>query len=260
MSLGSVDGIGGGSWGPYILALVLDKYKMDRISPRLHFKKTTSIFTISPLHFSSSFLLNTIKRKVFTSIYNFIMQFKHITAVFLASLIGAQSAAIISRDQISQQEQEPEQALVLLSSEVIPAGNLTIWGVPDTGIPGTPDTVDDVASPHVDRRCGSNQVTCHTSNQAYTTVCSALIGTLGGSGVGTAPRSICLSQSGNQCCISWGNPVPSLVQSNLYNAANSARNRCGSSGLVSAIVADTNLHGICTNQCLSNRPDGCPSA
>lgn len=189
------------------------------------------------------------------------MQFKkYTTAVFLASLIGAQSAAIVSRDQVSQQDQEPGEVLVLISSEIIPAGNLTTWGVPDDGVTTTPDIVDEVTNAHVDRRCGSNQVTCSSTNQAYTTVCTALMGTLGSAGVGTSPRSICLTQAGNQCCISWGNPVPALVQSNLYNGANTARNSCGSSGLVSAIVRDVNLHGVCTNQCLSNRPEGCPSA
>ncbi|KAH8755112.1 hypothetical protein F5883DRAFT_430934 [Diaporthe sp. PMI_573] len=188
------------------------------------------------------------------------MQFNYTTAVFLANLIGAQSAATTSRDQISQQEQESGQTLVLLSSESVPAGNLTIWGVPDNDITASPDIADDVAHPAVDRRCGSNQVTCDSAHAAYTSVCSALIGTLGNAGVSTSPRAICLSQSGNQCCISWGNEVPGLVQGDLRNGANNARDRCGGGGLVSAVVRDTNLHGVCTNQCLSNRPTGCPQA
>lgn len=94
----------------------------------------------------------------------------------------------------------------------------------------------------------------------YTIVCLALISTLSGAGVSTSPRAICLSQSGNQCCISWGNVVPGLVQNSLYNGANNARNGCGGGVLVSAVVRDVNLHGVCTNQCLSNRPSGCPSA
>lgn len=153
----------------------------------------------------------TIKQNAFASLYNIIMQLKYTTAVFLASLMGAQSASIDSRDQISQQEQELGQTPVLLSSESVPAGNLTTWGVPDNSITATPIVVDDVAQPAVDRRCGSNQVTCNNVHAAYTSVCSALISTLGNAGVSTSPRAICLSQSGNQCCISWGNGIPGMV-------------------------------------------------
>lgn len=101
-------------------------------------------------------------------------------------------------------------------------------------------------------RLGAN-----SSNAAYSTVCSALIGSLSDAGVDTAPRSICLSQSGNRCCISWANPVPGLVQKNLFNSANTARDRCGGGCTVSAKARHVNLRGICTTQCLSNRPDGC---
>lgn len=216
--------------------------------------RTASAITHSCLHFIQSLPPLTTKKKSFASLHHSIMQFKYTTAVFLASLIGAQSAAIVSRNETSQQE------LVLLSSETVPAGNLTLWGVSDNGVVATPDLVDDVAHPQVDRRCGSNQVVCDGSNMAYTSVCNALISTLSGAGVSTSPRAICLSQSGNQCCISWGNVVPGLVQNSLYNAANNARNGCGGGGLVSAVVRDVSLHGVCTNQCLSNRPTGCPSA
>lgn len=239
--------------------LILNKYKIVRTallhstenSLNLHSQSSAPFPIIAPKYN---------QQESRCSLYYFIMQFKYTTAVFLASLICAQSAAIVSRDQISQQDQESGQELVLLSSEIIPAGNLTIWGVPDDAITATPDVIDNVALPAVDRRCGSNQVTCDSANAAYTTVCTALINTLSGAGVSTSPRSICLSQSGNQCCISWGNVVPGLVQNDLRNGANNARDRCGGGGLVSAVVRDANLHGVCTNQCLSNRPTGCPSA
>lgn len=186
------------------------------------------------------------------------MFFKQITAVVLAGLIGAQSAAIVTltRDQTPQQEQESGPTLVLLDSEITPVGNLTIWGVPDNDDSAT-TTIDDSARSDVHRRCGGNQVQCNGGNSAYTSVCSALIDSLRSVGVNTSPRSICLSQSGNQCCISWANPAPGLVQVDLYNAANKARNTCGGGGTVSAVVRDVNLHGVCTNQCLSNRPNGC---
>lgn len=186
------------------------------------------------------------------------MFFKQITAVVLAGLIGAQSAAIVTlpRDQPPQQEQESGPVLVLLDSEITPVGNLTIWGVPDNE-DSTTSTIGDFAHSDVHRRCGSNQVQCNSAHSAYTTVCSALINSLRSVGVSTAPRSICLSQSGNQCCISWANPAPGLVQTELYNAANKERNNCGGGGSVSAIARDVNLHGVCTSQCLSNRPNGC---
>lgn len=223
--------------------------------------QTAPTIVYSHLDFSQSFPLTNIKNKTFTALYNFIMHFKNVTAVVLASLIGAQSAAIVSRDQIPEQEQEPGQSLVLLSTEIIPAGNLTIWGVPENDITTTPGIVeDDVAHPAVARRCGSNQVACDSSHMAYTSVCSALMNTLSNTGVNTSPRALCLTQSGNQCCISWGNVVPGLLQSDLWNGANNARNVCGGGGLVSAVVHDTSLHGVCTNQCLSNRPTGCPGA
>lgn len=189
------------------------------------------------------------------------MFFKKITAVVLAGLIGAQSAAIVTltRDQLEspQQEQESGPMLILLDTEITPVGNLTIWGVPDNEDSATITTIDDLAHSDVQRRCGSNQVQCNSAHSAYTTVCSALINSLRSVGVSTAPRSICLSQSGNQCCISWANPAPGLVQTELYNAANKARNSCGGGGSVSAIARDVNLHGVCTSQCLSNRPNGC---
>lgn len=182
---------------------------------------------------------------------------KQIIAVILAGLIGAQGTAIVTRDQPPQQDQELEPILVLLNSEITPVGNLTIWGVTDDEDAATTTIVDDSDYSDVHRRCGSNQVQCNSAHSAYTTVCSALINTLSGAGVSTAPRSICLSQSGNQCCISWANPAPGLVQTELYNAANKARNNCGGGGSVSAIARDVNLHGVCTSQCLSNRPSGC---
>lgn len=177
--------------------------------------------------------------------------------VILAGLIGAQSAAIVTRDQPAQQEQESEPVLVLLDSEITPLGNLTIWGVPDDEDTATTTIIDDSTHSDVHRRCGSNQVQCNSAHSAYTTVCSALIDSLRNVGVSTAPRSICLSQSGNQCCISWANPAPGLVQTQLSNAAIKERNNCGGGGSVSAIARDVNLNGVCTSQCLSNRPNGC---
>lgn len=88
------------------------------------------------------------------------MGFKQATAVFLLSLFGAQSAAIVTRDQIPQQEQESGQMLVLLiNSEITPGGDLTIWGLPDNENSAS-TIIDDAIHSDVHRRCGSNQIRC----------------------------------------------------------------------------------------------------
>lgn len=185
------------------------------------------------------------------------MFLKQVTAVVLAGLIGAQGAAIdtLARDQPLQQEQQRGPKLVLLDSKIIPAGNLTTWVTP--GTEGTRATIDDFAPSPVQRRCGSNQVECGSTEPGPTTVCTSLIDSLDKWGVSNTPLSICLEQSGFQCCISWAIPVPGLIQSNLINAAKDARKKCGGSGFVSAIVRDVKLHGVCTNQCISGEPGVC---
>lgn len=188
------------------------------------------------------------------------MQFKFSAVVFLAGLIGAQGSAITPRDTFSRQEKESAHVFALISSEDIPQGNLTFWGPPNNGTTTTGDVVDDTALPQVEKRCGGINVECDDKHEAYTSVCSALIGTLSSAGVSKSPRSICLTQSGTTCCVSWGNEVTGLTQNQLRAAADKSMSTCGSSGLVSAIARDVSLNGVCTNQCLSNRPTDCPGA
>ncbi|KAJ7615956.1 hypothetical protein FB45DRAFT_680231, partial [Roridomyces roridus] len=71
-----------------------------------------------------------------------------------------------------------------------------------------------------------------------------------------SPRSICQTVNGNQCCVSWANAVSGLIQLDLVSAANDVLNDCGGND-ISGLTRNTNLNGICTTQCLSNRPSGC---
>ncbi|KAJ7740787.1 hypothetical protein B0H14DRAFT_2989875 [Mycena olivaceomarginata] len=141
--------------------------------------------------------------------------------------------------------------LVLLSTQETANGTLTFWGYPD----GASKRAVGLEK----RQCGSNAVTCSGSHTADVNSCRQLISSLrsnGGQGVGTSPRSICTTQNGNQCCVSWADAVSGLTQGNLVNAAQAVLNDCAGS-TVSGLSRDTNLNGVCTTECLSNRATGC---
>jgi hypothetical protein len=123
------------------------------------------------------------------------------------------------------------------------------------------DTVD------LNRRCGSNAVTCHGSHRAPSSVCLGLAVALGGpqeSGTVTRnPRSICFTETGQsvngKCCVSWANNVSNAVDGDFLNAITALNNQCvdTSSGQVSGLMRDTTIGSTCTTVCLSNRDDGC---
>ncbi|KAJ7795114.1 hypothetical protein B0H14DRAFT_2920986 [Mycena olivaceomarginata] len=135
--------------------------------------------------------------------------------------------------------------LVLLSTQETANGTLTFWGYPDGASK---------------RACGNNAVTCSGSHTADVNSCRQLISSLssnGGQAWGVpSPRSICTTQNGNQCCVSWADAVSGLTQGNLVNAAQAVLNDCAGS-TVSGLSRDTNLNGVCTTECLSNRATGC---
>ncbi|KAJ7505963.1 hypothetical protein B0H11DRAFT_1850562 [Mycena galericulata] len=165
------------------------------------------------------------------------------TAFILSALVFFQAHASPVADDASD--------LVLLSTQETANGTITIWGYPND------------ASEHTvgleKRQCGSNAVTCSGSNTADVNSCRQLISSLrsnAGQGLGTSPRSICTTQNGNQCCVSWANAVSGLTQGNLVNAAQDVLNTCAGS-TVSGLTRNTNLNGVCTTQCLSNRATGC---
>ncbi|KAF7350039.1 hypothetical protein MVEN_01305600 [Mycena venus] len=141
--------------------------------------------------------------------------------------------------------------LVVLSTQETANGTITIWGYSD-GASKRADTLEK-------RQCGGNAITCSGSHTADINSCRQLISSLSsnsGSGVGTSPRSICTTQNGNQCCVSWADAVSGLTQGDLVDAAQEILNDCGGSS-VSGLSRDTDLNGVCTTQCLSNRADGC---
>ncbi|KAJ7693545.1 hypothetical protein B0H17DRAFT_932886 [Mycena rosella] len=109
------------------------------------------------------------------------------------------------------------------------------------------------------RQCsGTNDVTCSGSHTADFGVCTQLVNSLNtGTIIGDSPRSICLGQNGNQCCVSWSAAVGSMPQSDLFSAANKILPACVSGSSVSGLARNVNLNGGCVTECLSNRATGC---
>ncbi|KAJ7138826.1 hypothetical protein C8R46DRAFT_1136311 [Mycena filopes] len=108
--------------------------------------------------------------------------------------------------------------------------------------------------------CGSNIVQCSAgSTVATASICQQLVNNLNGNGntIGNSPRSICLGQGGNQCCVSWSAPAGNIQEGVLFNAANDVLGACTRGGKVSGLARDVELSGTCVTQCLSNRPNGC---
>ncbi|KAJ7609300.1 hypothetical protein B0H17DRAFT_888983, partial [Mycena rosella] len=105
---------------------------------------------------------------------------------------------------------------------------------------------------------GTNDVTCSGSHTADIGVCTQLVNSLNtGTIIGDSPRSICLGQNGNQCCVSWSAAVGSMPQSDLFSAANKILPACVSGSSVSGLARNVNLNGGCVTGCLSNRATGC---
>lgn len=141
----------------------------------------------------------------------------------------------------------------LVISHIVPVGeyNMTYW----VDAPGTGTVAARALSA---RACGTNDVTCSGSNLASTNICSQLVNSLNtGISIGNSPRSICLGQSNNQCCVSWSGAVGTMPESNLVNAANKIFGTCWSPTNGSGLARNVILNNICVTECLSNRPDGC---
>ncbi|GAB1317751.1 hypothetical protein MFIFM68171_07961 [Madurella fahalii] len=142
--------------------------------------------------------------------------------------------------------------LVILQQSEMDNGVLTVYG------DATPEKREAVE--HLDRRqCGSNSIQCFSSNTANPGTCQQLINNVrnNGSGLPSSPRSICFSNSGGQCCISWANPVSGAIQAHLADAAQSTLNTCSTGSAVSGVSRNTIIGTTCTTQCLSNRASGC---
>jgi hypothetical protein len=149
-----------------------------------------------------------------------------------------------------------EEELVILRTEQTANGTLTFWGVADGATSKPPSAFADLEK----RQCGSNDVICSGDHTAGVTSCEDLLADLQahpGTPVNESPRSICRTTVNEQCCVSWANPVPGLVEFNLVSAASKILNFCGVNPRVSGLARNVNLNGVCTTQCLSNRPNGC---
>lgn len=164
--------------------------------------------------------------------------------------------------------------LALLSTEDTDFGEVTIWGAPG-GQVGRSATERDLEASHLPlstreaeeegqpkSQCGSNTVICGGADFAPNPdSCSKLIDFLIFSPttqLGTDPRSLCLVVDGGQCCVSWASPVSGLVTGDLARVAVSTYDKCADGPPTRfGLTRDVNLKGVCTAQCLSNRPDGC---
>ncbi|KAK3344563.1 hypothetical protein B0H65DRAFT_508453 [Neurospora tetraspora] len=161
--------------------------------------------------------------------------------VFLASMASATPVPVPAED-----------GLIIIEQTEIEDGTITWYGEGST-----PITARSPVSPELHKRCGSNTVTCSGSHKAYQPVCINLINSLSSQSIPQSPRSVCLSQGGNQCCISWANVVQDAQFWYLQSAAWKALNGCVSNNHVSGLTRDTLIGNTCTTQCLSDRASGC---
>ncbi|KAH7635554.1 hypothetical protein SMAC4_13726 [Sordaria macrospora] len=162
--------------------------------------------------------------------------------VFLAAIASASPVPALAED-----------GLVIIEQTEIAEGTITWYGEEES----TPIAARSPVSADLDKRCGSNLQTCSGSHRAYAPVCNNLINSLSGQSIPQSPRSVCLSQGGDQCCISWANVVRDAQFYYLQNAARKVLNGCVSGNWVSGLTRDTLIGNTCTTQCLSNRPNGC---
>ncbi|KAJ7102395.1 hypothetical protein B0H15DRAFT_329278 [Mycena belliarum] len=150
----------------------------------------------------------------------------------------------------------PETYPGLVVSKVVPMGEytLTYW----SDAPGT--IAGDALGARAPIPCsGNNDVTCSGSHKAESGICNQLVNSLhsnSGTVIGDSPRSICLGQGGNQCCVSWSAAVGSLPQGDLFDAAKKIFSSCFGA-TISGLARNVNLNGGCVTECLSNRPTGC---
>ncbi|KAF4460463.1 hypothetical protein FALBO_12754 [Fusarium albosuccineum] len=149
--------------------------------------------------------------------------------------------------------------LVVLAREVVDDvdGTLTFYGDAD---PAAAEMSKRDGS-ELSKRCGSSTVSCFGSHRADAWVCNQLTYQVERSTtqLQQSPRSICMTISGKQCCISWANVVSSGQEKDLANAAYKVLGDCNiwNDGTVSGLTRDTQIGNTCTTQCLSDRADGC---
>ncbi|KAL2130455.1 hypothetical protein VTI74DRAFT_6366 [Chaetomium olivicolor] len=189
------------------------------------------------------------------------MQLQNIALLVAVGLAHVQAASVPTSNGVP---------LVPVYSRVVGNGTLSFWGLP--GSDKAASTFDwekgwgegaafvyPTPSPSVQRRCGSNQVHCATSNYALTTSCEELINVLWSNPGGWLPDDVRVisyaSRPDLTCAISWYNRVPNNRYAYLIPAAQSTFENCkhrSATGGVTGYATDVNLNGVCTVQCLSN--------
>ncbi|KAF2668188.1 hypothetical protein BT63DRAFT_359359, partial [Microthyrium microscopicum] len=110
--------------------------------------------------------------------------------------------------------------------------------------------------------CGNDApIDCDNSNLASKNICQDLANNLNsdtGGGLPVSPRSVCINNAGNVCCISWANDVGGMLKGYLLSGFNNAMNSCNpGNSQISARVHNARLGGVCTTECVSNRPSQC---
>ena len=133
--------------------------------------------------------------------------------------------------------------------------SITIYGDADSSI----SPRQDAAAPGLDRRCGSNKVTCDNEHLADRNSCVSLVNALDGdqAELQGSPRSICGTYDGKKCCVSWHNPASGAVRSSLVGPARAILDQCRGNTGVSGKTSDSLIGQTCTNLCVSNREKGC---
>ena len=142
--------------------------------------------------------------------------------------------------------------LFVIKTETTPFGDLVFYGAAS-------NLTSSKRSDFEARACGTNNVQCFGSNIPNLASCQHLVSVLSASGgtvLGTSPRSVCLTLSGNQCCTSWADVAPGVTDGDLASAAEDVLAGCVENNQ-SGVARNVNLNGICTTQCLSNRATGC---
>ncbi|KAK0723594.1 hypothetical protein B0T26DRAFT_622866, partial [Lasiosphaeria miniovina] len=108
------------------------------------------------------------------------------------------------------------------------------------------------------RRCGSNAVSCDGGHAPALNTCTELVNRVRTSTLtlNSSPRSVCLSRSGKNCCISWSKDIGSVREADLFNAGKNVLDRCVGENN-SGLARDVSINGNCLTECLSDRATGC---
>ncbi len=168
---------------------------------------------------------------------------------------------ILASAQVLAAPAPTENGVVLIDTFEVADGTITVYGSDPASVTTNEASASEEESldtPQLSKRCGSNRVSCFNSNKPALNTCRDLVNNVRGSSqvLSNSPRSICLTRSGQQCCISWSKDIGRVRESDLHSAASKTMNQCIPEGL-SGKATDVNINNQCLTQCLSNRPNGC---